>query len=94
MADDRPVHHRSAYDRAYERTPQVLAEQRARNKARYWMVKRYGEKLMAGKDVDHVHPLAAGGSASFANTRLRDPHENQGDKSVFKRKGYRPIKVD
>lgn len=91
---DRPVHHRNAYDRAYERTPQVLAEQRARNKARYWMVKKYGEKMMAGKDVDHVHPLAAGGGNAPSNWRLRDRHENQGDKTVFNRKGYKPIHVD
>lgn len=94
MADDRPTHHRTAYDRAYERDPRVLAEQRARNKARYWMVKKYGEKMMAGKDVDHIHPLAAGGSADFSNTRLRNSAENQGDKTVFQRKGYKPIHVD
>jgi hypothetical protein len=93
MADEYPVHHRDAYDRAYERTPRVLAIQRARNKARYDMVKRYGEKMMAGKDVDHIHPLAAGGSNRPSNWRLRDPRQNQGDKSVFKRADYRPIHV-
>jgi hypothetical protein len=93
MADDRPVHHRTAYDRAYERTPRVLAEQRARMKARYHMIKKYGEAIMHGKDVDHVHPLAAGGSNAPSNWRLRDPHENQGDKTVFRKKGYRPIHV-
>lgn len=91
--EDRPTHHRTEYDRAYERTPEVLAIQRARMKARYWMIKKYGEAIMRGKDVDHVKPLAAGGGNTQANWRLRDPHENQGDKTVFKRKGYRPIHV-
>lgn len=90
---DRPVHHRTEYDRAYERDPRVLAIQRARNKARYDMIKKYGEKMMAGKDVDHVHPLAAGGSNRPSNWRLRSPHSNQGDKTVFHDRGYKPIKV-
>ena len=76
MADDRPVHHRTEYDRAYERSPAVLAIQRARNKARYDMVKKYGEKMMAGKDVDPIHPLAAGGSSRPSNWRLRNPHDS------------------
>ena len=88
-----PVHHRDAYDRAYEHTPRVLAIQRARNKARYDRVKRYGEKMLAGKDIDHVHPLAAGGSNRPSNWRIRSAAENRGDKTVFHAKGYRPIKV-
>ena len=90
---DRPTHHRNAYDRAYQRTPRVAAAQRARMKARYWMIKKYGEAIMRGKDVDHVTPLAAGGSNHPSNWRLRDDGANQADKSVFKRKGYRPIHV-
>jgi len=93
MTDDRPTHHRTEYDRRYERDPRVLAEQRARMKARYWMVKKYGEQALHGKDIDHTHPLAAGGSNEPSNWRLRSPGENQGDKSVFQRKGYRPIRV-
>jgi hypothetical protein len=90
---DRPVHHRTAYDRAYEHTPAVLAIQRARNKARYDMVKRYGEKMMAGKDVDHIHPLAAGVDNRPSNWRLRSAHANRADKTVFHDRGYKPIHV-
>jgi hypothetical protein len=87
------VHHRDAYDRAYERDPRVLAEQRARNKARYWMIKKYGERALRGKDVDHIHPLADAGSNNPSNWRIRSSHENQGDKTVFRKKGYKPINV-
>jgi len=87
------VHHRDEYDRRYERDPRVLAEQRKRMKARYWMIKKYGEAALKGKDVDHTHPLAAAGSNEPSNWRIRDSASNQGDKSVFRRKGYRPIKV-
>lgn len=94
MPDDRPVHHRTPYDVAYEKDPRVLAIQRARNKARYDMIKRYGEKMMAGKDVDHIHPLAAGGSNRPSNWRMRSAYANRADKTVFGDKGYRPIRVD
>jgi hypothetical protein len=91
---DRPVHHRTEYDRRYERDPRVLAAQRARVKARYWMIKKYGEKILRGKDIDHVDPLAAGGSNEPSNWRVRDRHDNQADKTVFHHKGYRPIRVE
>jgi hypothetical protein len=87
------VHHRTAYDVAYEKTPRVLAIQRARNKAHYDMVKKYGKALLAHKDVDHIDPLGAGGSNKPSNWRLRNPAGNRGDKTIFKRKGYRPIHV-
>ena len=48
------VHHYSAYDREYAKHDN--AKQRARAKARYWMVKKYGEAALRGKDVDHIHP--------------------------------------
>lgn len=85
---DRAPHHRSAYDVAYEKTPRVLAIQRARNKARYAMVKKYGAALLHGKDVDHIHPLGAGGDNKPSNWRIRSVAGNRGDKSVFHDKGY------
>jgi hypothetical protein len=93
MARDYPVHHRDAYDRAYEHTPRVLAIQRARNAAHYAMVKKYGAAMLKGHDIDHVHPLAAGGSNKPSNWRLRDPAANRGDKEVFHEKGYKPVHV-
>jgi hypothetical protein len=93
MAREYPVHHRDAYDRAYEHTPRVLAIQRARNNAHYHMVKKYGAAMLKGKDIDHIQPLAAGGAPEGSNIRIRSAHANRGDKSVFQKKGYRPIHV-
>ena len=93
MAEDRPTHHRTPYDVAYEHTPRVLAIQRARNNAHYHMVKKYGAAMLKGKDIDHIKPLAAGGAAEGANIRLRSAHANRADKTVFRHAGYRPIKV-
>jgi hypothetical protein len=78
----------SDYDREYAKHDN--AKQRARMKARYWMVKKYGEAALRGKDIDHTVPLQAGGSNDPSNWRIRDVHDNRGDKDVFKRKGYKP----
>lgn len=86
----RPPGHSSEYDKAYKKGEKYKADQRARMKARYWAIKKLGEKALAGKDLDHKTPLAAGGSNTEANWRIRDPGENRGDKSVFKRAGYEP----
>jgi hypothetical protein len=93
MADDRPPHHTTEYDRAYERTPEVLAKQRARMYARYHMVKKYGEAVLKGKDIDHEKPLAAGGGNDPSNWRIRDAHDNRADKTVFKKPGYHPVRI-
>lgn len=88
--NDRPVHHPTAYDRRYKKNPEYMADQRARMKARYWAIKRLGAKALEGKDLDHVKPLAAGGSNDPSNWRIRSVHENRGDKSFSKRAGYEP----
>lgn len=88
---DRPVHHRTAYDRAYQKRPEVLAMQRLRNRARYHAVKKYGEAMLRGKDIDHKTPVAVGGSNSEGNLRIRDASENRADKSVFNHPRYRRI---
>lgn len=77
------------YDREYAKHDN--AKQRARMKARYAMVKKYGEAALRGKDIDHINPLQAGGSNEPSNWRVRSVHDNRGDKSVFKKPGYRPI---
>jgi hypothetical protein len=77
------------YDRLYAKHDN--AKQRARMKARYWMVKKYGEAALSGKDVDHKQPLQAGGSNDPSNWRIRSIHANRGDKSVLHDKGYKPI---
>ena len=33
----------------------------------------------AGKDIDHIKPLRAGGKSTPGNTRLRSPKKNQAD---------------
>ena len=84
----RPAGHESAYDRAYKHNKSYMADQRERMRARYWAVKRLGEKALQGKDLDHIKPLAAGGSNSPSNWRIRSIHANRGDKSPFHEKGY------
>jgi len=79
------------YDREYAKHDN--AKQRARMKARYWMVKKYGEAALKGKDIDHVHPLQAGGSNNPSNWKVRDIKANRGDKKVFHMKGYKPIHI-
>lgn len=88
---DRPREY-TAYDAEYAKHDN--AKQRARAKARYWMVKKLGEKVLKGKDIDHRTPLQAGGSNDQSNLRVRDPGQNRGDKSVFKHKGYRPTRFN
>ena len=81
----------SAYDREYAKHDD--AKQRARAKARYWMVKKYGEKALKGKDIDHEDPLQAGGSNEQSNLRVRDVHANRGDKTVFRKPGFHPTRM-
>lgn len=33
----------------------------------------------AGKDIDHIKPIRAGGTSTTGNLRLRDPSANQAD---------------
>ena len=79
---DRPVHHETPYDRAHEATPEELRKRAARGRARYKMLKKYGEAALRGKEIDHIHALATGGAAdTMANLRIRDPHSNRADKT-------------
>lgn len=87
---DRPTHHRTAYDNEYAKKPEYMAAQRARAKARYEMIKKLGKAALRGKEIDHVRPLAAGGSNHPGNWRVRDARANRADKTVFKQKGYSP----
>ena len=78
------------YDREYARHDN--AKQRARMKARYWMVKKYGEAALKGKDIDHKHPLQAGGSNDPSNWRIQTVHENRSRANdVRNEPGYKPI---
>jgi hypothetical protein len=52
-------------------------DQLERQKARRDYDKRGIDR--AGKDIDHVKPLRAGGTSTRGNLRLRNPSENQAD---------------
>lgn len=79
---DRPVHHETSYDVAHEHTPEELEKRAARGRARYYMIKKYGERVLKNKDIDHIHALASGGSETApSNLRVRSIHANRGDKT-------------
>jgi hypothetical protein len=40
--------------------------------------------------LDHIKPLASGGSNTESNWRIRSVHANRGDKSFREHKGYEP----
>jgi hypothetical protein len=80
------------YDREYAKYDN--AKQRARMKARYWAIKKYGEGAeYKGMDLDHIKPLAAGGSNDPSNWRPRSVHDNRADKSFLHDPGYVPIHI-
>lgn len=74
------------YDKSYGK--KTSDDRSQRNKARREMLKfltnKYGkaraEKMMKGKDVDHIHTLKKGGSNSIKNLRLLTPKKNRGRK--------------
>lgn len=71
----------SAYDRAYERRPEVKKKHAERVKARRWAVKIYGKAALVGKDIDHVKSLEGGGRTTMGNIRPRDMRANRADKT-------------
>lgn len=71
----------SAYDRAYERRPEVRRKHAERVKARRLAIKLYGKAAVAGKDVDHIKSLEGGGRTVASNIRIRDRRSNRGDKT-------------
>ena len=74
------------YKHAYElqkksgETEDQLERQRARRKYDKAGVDR------AGKQIDHVKPLRAGGKSTKGNLRLRSPKANMADNGKTKRK--------
>ena len=95
LSTARPAGHESAYDRRYKLGEKYKADQRARMKARYWAVKRLGAKALEGHDLDHIKPLAEGGSGTAeSNLRVRSIHSNRGDKSFIGKASYHPHGLD
>lgn len=67
-----------ATKKAYNARPDVMARRVAQNKARRHAVAAGKVKKGDGKHVDHIVPLAAGGSATDGNTRVVSAKANKG----------------
>ena len=75
------------YKREYERyqsRPDQIKKREERNKARYNMMKEGKVRKGDGKDVDHTHPLAKGGSNNPSNWRVLSRHANRSFKRTRK----------
>lgn len=70
-------HRYLAYEKAHEK--QTLE----RVQARRYEAKKLGLAAIKGKDIDHKRPVRLGGTNTPSNLRLRSPHANRADKSVF-----------
>lgn len=67
--------YRKEYDN-YQGRPEQVKRRSMRNYARAQYEKTYGD-LPSGVDVDHVKPLAKGGSNDLSNTRARPRSANR-----------------
>lgn len=63
--------------KAYGKRPEVLARNRARNKARYEAEKEGRVSKGDGMDIDHIEALSAGGSTSKKNQRIIKAGKNR-----------------
>lgn len=63
--------------REYHGRPEQIAERSNRNKARRKMAKVVGKAALAGKDVDHIKPIAQGGSNDIRNLRIQSVKANR-----------------
>ena len=68
-------HRYTAYDKAHEK------DTLERVRARRWMEKKLGHDIPVGVDVDHKKAIKTGGGNAPGNLRLRNAHENRGDKT-------------
>jgi len=69
--------------RDYHSRPSQRRNRSNRNKARRLMIKKVGKKKVAGKDIDHKHPIKKGGGNGMTNLRIRSVKANRGDKSMM-----------
>ena len=58
--------------------PKEKAKRAKRNKARRMMTKKLGKSAIAGKDIDHIKPLKAGGANTLPNLRPLRASINRG----------------
>jgi hypothetical protein len=73
MAEKRDWKHKYKLQKASGETEDQIERQRARRAYDKAGINR------AGKDIDHIKPLRAGGKSSTGNTRLRPRKANRAD---------------
>lgn len=62
----------------WKRDPHHMKEHSMRVKARREMVKEYGKQAVAGKDIDHIHPLRDVRDINTrSNWRILSEHANR-----------------
>lgn len=66
-----------AYDRKNNKKPKNRRKNRERKRARRALEKEGKVKPFDGKDVDHIRPLAKGGSNGRSNLRVIDKKRNR-----------------
>lgn len=71
------------YKREYQNY-HASPEQKRNRAARNLWNRRLRDKVPAGKEIDHRHPLGSGGSNAKSNIRYRSISENRADKSAVK----------
>jgi hypothetical protein len=77
---DNPASERN-YKREYalwKKRPNAMKDHSARVKARREMIKEYGKEAVAGKDIDHIHPLRDPGTDNRpSNWRIESAKANR-----------------
>ncbi len=71
--------HNPAYVERNQERPVEIKKREERNKARYDLERAGKVHKGDGVDVDHRHPLAAGGSNYPSNWRVRSRHANRAE---------------
>lgn len=57
--------------------PKAVAKASARKQARRVMERKHGKEALKGMDVDHIKPLAKGGTNAPSNLRLISSAKNR-----------------
>lgn len=58
-------------------TPEAVRKASARKQARRIMERKYGKAKLKGKDIDHIKPLAKGGTNTLSNLRIVSSSKNR-----------------
>ena len=69
---------KNAAESARQKAPEEVAKRVARNKARRAALAAGKVTKGDGKHIDHIKPLALGGSTHNSNTRVQDAKTNAG----------------